>query len=219
VTFARSKLAMTLLQDPTESNLDIIDESKDHVGHASMSRDDGIVQVHGGVSARVEKALRLLQEVVAELSQTASPTEHAIARMNLVAALKRQKGVLSKRKIEQEMVLALDLVTSVGGHPGLQKSIEAALLEHYEDNAWLADGNTSVEQRFARLQAKQAAQAKTIEQLVADKGKPLDPDERYAHERALWAAQKLEAIKNARDGDSDSDDAAPACPPGQGWQR
>jgi hypothetical protein len=222
--FARSQLAMTLLADPDESNLDVVDESKDTVGHVSASGDAGTVHLHGGISIRSQRALKLLEETVTELPHSASTAQQVSARFNLAAALRSQNAPQSKRSAEKQMVAALELLEAAGGCDSKhQQSIEASLLELYEENAWLADGNTDSRVRIAHLRAKQKASRVTVEQIVSDRGKPTDPDERYLYEKAAWAAQKLEAMNISSgakdDSDSDIDAAVPARPNGRGWQK
>merc|ERR1740121_1551898 len=106
------------------------------------------------------------------------------------------------------MVEALELLEAAGGSdPKHRQSIEASLLELYEENAWLADGSTDASARIANLRAKQQTSRVTVDQILSDRGKPTDPDERYLHERASWAAQKLKAMNvgSGADDDSDSD--------------
>lgn len=220
---AKSQLAMTLLQDPSESNLDIVDESKGSVDHASVPGHGDTLPLRGGSSLGFGRALKLLAEVVGELPESASTMEKVNARMNLASALRQQKGVKGKRKAEQEMVFSLDLLTANGGEPSLLYLVESSLLELYEEHTWLADESTDAADRIARLRTKMEAKRKTIEQVVADKGKPSDPEERHAYEMTKWAAQKLEAMKiadiKAAESDSDIDAEVQARPSIDGWQR
>jgi tetratricopeptide (TPR) repeat protein len=219
---AKSELAKALLYD----HLEVVDENKDVIGH--VSKDDDASHLRSGASSKEEKALKLLQEVVAELPDSASTDLQVSARMNLAWLYRTRKATTqSKRKAESELILALDCVVAHGGDPKTRKMIEAYILELYEENLWLVDGRPEAQQRLTALQANRASQP-SVEQAIsamrADVGKPTDPDARYMHERAIWANQRLEAIRNGNeddDNDSDTDAKAsmPAFPKHDGWQR
>jgi hypothetical protein len=220
---AQTQLAMTLLNDPSEANLDIVDETKGSVGHATVSERTSEVNIQSGQSSRMARAFKLLEQVVQELPESASPMQRVRARMNFAAALKAKKGTQSMRRAEREMVSALDILTASGGDQNVLRSVEISLLDHYEENPCLLDGDQEAMLRFEKLRAKREAAPGKLEQIITEGGKPLDPDERYAHEKAAWARQKLEAMKRrnerADESDSDVEGATPARPAGDGWQK
>jgi len=217
--FAKSQLAKALLQDQFE----VVDESKQDVGH--VSREGETPQLRGGSSPKLERALRLLEEVAAELPDSASTAQKVSARANLANVLRSKESKQCKRRAENQLVLALECLTAAGGDPELQRAIEASILELYEENMWLMDGKPDAEVQIAKLKAKREANQRmqlkaTIE---AGAGRAIDPEERRVQERAAWANEKLEAMRNGTDGDDDSDAdinaAAPAHPQGNGWQK
>mmetsp|Transcript_82737 Transcript_82737/g.229667 ORF Transcript_82737/g.229667 Transcript_82737/m.229667 type:complete len:380 (-) Transcript_82737:311-1450(-) len=228
ISFTLTQLGLTLLQDPGESAVDVVNDSKESAGYLTRSEkpsaDEAGVRLRSGPSQRASRAAKLLAEAVAQLPESAGSAQKAVARMNLAAALRRLGGSRNKRKAEQEMVVAYELLKAANSSPELKKSVSAILLEHYEDNMWLADGNPEAVERIASLRAQEEAAGAKQPQLVTslDKGTPKDPEERYAFERALWARQKLRQLEAAREADLESDadsDASPACPTGTGWQR
>lgn len=220
-SFALTQLGLTLLQDPLESTVDVVNDSKQSAGHLDRSGDASAgapsVQLRTGPSQRASRAAKLLAEAVEKLPAAASVTQQAVAHMNLVAALRRQGGTKSKRKVEQEMVAAYDLLKDVSTGAELRKSVAALLLEHYEENAWLADGRPEAQERLAALRAQEEEAGAKKPELQASKRQ--DPQERYAFERALWAKQKLREMEAAAEDSDSGDDGGPVCPPGTGWQR
>jgi tetratricopeptide (TPR) repeat protein len=221
-SLAKSELAKALLYD----HLEVVDENKDVFGH--VSKDDDASHLRSGASSKEEKALKLLQEVVAELPDSASTDLQVSARMNLAWFLRTKKTTTqSKRKAESELVSALDCLMANGGDPRTRKMVEAYILELYEENLWLVDGRPEAQQRLTVLRANRASQPsaeQAINAMIADKDKPTDPDARYMHEKALWANQRLEARRKGYpedDDDSDTDAKAsmPAFPRYDGWQK
>lgn len=217
-TCAKSQFAKTLL----EGYRDVIDENKND-GH--ITSDTLKPQFRMGGSPKVERALKLLEEVIAELPDSASIAKRVSAKVNLASVLSTKTTTKSKKRAEDELVSALDLLAASGGDPQTQQTIESSLLELYEENIWLIDGRPEAKARMASLAAKKEASRKHAhakDNLMAILRKPTHPEERYIHEKVAWAEQKLEAMKRRQDDDADSDsdrDAAPARPCGDGWQR
>lgn len=219
----KASLQKTLLLDPDEANIEVVDESKHYAGH--VSRHAGRTQLLSGSSPKFDRALKLLEEVVKELPESASTAQQVSARVNLASVLRKKAKTQSKRRAENELILAVECLTAAGGDPETLRKVEASLLELYEENIWLADGKPDAEARIANLKAKQEAWHDTFSQaqVITNLRKPKDPEERYIYEKAMWANQKLEAMRRANneddDSDSDADAAVLARPRGDGWQR
>jgi tetratricopeptide (TPR) repeat protein len=215
--FAKSQLAKALLQDHVE----VVDESK---SEAHVSTDTEEPQLRSGSSPKFERALKLLEEVVAELPDSASTAQQVCARVNLASALRTKGKKQSTRSAENQLGLALDCMTAAGGHPEMRRTVEASHSELYEEYSWLLYGKPDSQKRFAYLKAEREAsrgRQTDVLEVKAIMGKPVDPEERYVYEKATWANEKLEAMtKASSDDDSDSDiDVGPVRPPGDGWQR
>eukprot|EP00931_Biecheleriopsis_adriatica_P092403 TRINITY_DN66210_c0_g1_i1.p1 TRINITY_DN66210_c0_g1~~TRINITY_DN66210_c0_g1_i1.p1 ORF type:complete len:385 (-),score=81.93 TRINITY_DN66210_c0_g1_i1:99-1253(-) len=214
-SYASTQLGLLLIE---KDQVDVVNDSKEAV-ELPMSEDSTIGPRVSSLTA-AKRALKLLTQVVERLPESTSPAQAAVAHMNLAAALHRVSGKSNKRKEEDNIIKALELLWRVGGNQEFELSVESQLVQLYDEDPWLADGNVEKLARADKCRAKQVGRQERIQGVIGE-GRVLEsPEERHMREKAQWAQEKLATLAaQSINSDSDCDENGYVHPPGSDWRR
>lgn len=215
--FAATQLGVAMLQ---RHSLDVVDENKQRASHLVYEEQGASAGARGGGRRDYAKeAAKLFGEVVELLPQPAEAVQAATARMNHAAALREacrdsapSAVKLQQRRAEKELVAAWALLEAGEVPPQLRNALASQLVELYDEEPWLLDGDAAKEERLASCRRRLSANIVSPEPA---------PEQRRAAEMAAWAQQKMQQAQQATAADSDSDDdaAGPAHPKGEDWRK
>merc|ERR1712048_660771 len=144
-----------------------------------------------------------------------TPQDIATACMNLALGFLKVDGAANKRKAGQEMMQAFTFMRSASEADPTLVSIARKIAEFHGENPWVFDEDVVATSRDI------VARADSNRPPVDELGISNSREERIEKERLRWAEEKLAGMRAAQQEDSDYEDenAGPARPKFEGWQR